>query len=399
MLSINTLKNIAIGKIMTFASDQKLNADHLSATSRSMLALREAVLAEWETRTRAALLQAKKIKHPVFINTMPPFYDNIVEALTPDYPRADGVNASTLAGEHGGERARMTNYDPEALILEYQIFRQSIFDVLEQHSVSLTSKEVLVINSSIDQAIREAATAFSLVVAALREQFVAALAHDMRTPLGTAAMAAQLISMTTDSPKTKDLAGKIADSVQRIDTMIHGLLDTMVFQSGSRLQLRISQFDILDVVEEIKVQFMNSRGKECEVIGQPLLGWWGKESLQRAVENLIGNALKYGTPDTPIRIKIDEVHERLLLTVHNEGPPIPADEQEGVFQIFRRAQEAKKGNHQGWGVGLPYVRAVAESHGGSVGIDSHPDRGTTFMIDIPVDARPFQDAPTVALNV
>lgn len=260
----------------------------------------------------------------------------------------------------------------------------------------MTAKEVLIINSSIDQAIREAVTSFSLVVAALREQFVAALAHDMRTPLSTAAMAAQLISMTTDSPKTKDLAGKIAESVQRIDTMIHGLLDTMIFQSGSRLQLKISQFDILDVVHEINAQFINSRGKECEIIGQSLLGWWGKESLQRAVENLVGNALKYGTPNTPIRIKIDEVHERLLLSVHNEGPAIPADEQEAVFQIFRRAQEAKEGNHQGWGIGLPYVRAVAESHGGSVEIDSHPARGTTFVIDIPVDSRPYQDAPTVA---
>lgn len=108
---------------MTFASDQKLNADQLSPTSRRMLALREAVLAEWERKTRAALDETKKIRHPVFINTMPSFYDNIVEALTPDYPRANGVNSTTLAGEHGGERARMTNYDPEALILEYQIFR------------------------------------------------------------------------------------------------------------------------------------------------------------------------------------------------------------------------------------------------------------------------------------
>lgn len=381
---------------MTLASDQKLNADHLSTTSRSMLALREAVLAEWETRTRMALAEAKQIRHPVFINTMPAFYDNIVEALTPDYPRADGVNSTTLAGEHGGERARMTKYDPEALILEYQIFRQSIFDVLEQQDVSLNTKEAFVINSSIDQGIREAVTAFSLVVAALREQFIAALAHDMRTPLSTAAMAAQLISVTTDSPKIKDLAGKIADSVHRVDTMIHGLLDTMLFQSGSRLQLQISQFDILDVVKDVNVQLQNTRGKECEIVGQPLLGWWGKESLQRAVENLIGNALKYGTPDAPIRIKIDEVHERLLLSVHNEGPPIPAEEQEAVFQIFRRAQGAKKGKHEGWGVGLPYVRAVAESHGGSVAIDSHPDRGTTFVIDIPVDSRPYQDAPTVA---
>jgi signal transduction histidine kinase len=66
-----------------------------------------------------------------------------------------------------------------------------------------------------------------------------------------------------------------------------------------------------------------------------------------------------------------------------------------IFQVFRRAQAAKEGKKQGWGIGLPFVRAVAESHGGSVAIDSTVERGTTFLIDIPVDSRPFQKAPTL----
>jgi signal transduction histidine kinase len=85
----------------------------------------------------------------------------------------------------------------------------------------------------------------------------------------------------------------------------------------------------------------------------------------------------------------------MLLSVHNEGEPIPLEQIECIFQVFRRAVAAKEGNKEGWGIGLPYVRNVAESHGGSVAVDSAAGRGTTFLIDIPTDSRPFQNAPTL----
>lgn len=101
------------------------------------------------------------------------------------------------------------------------------------------------------------------------------------------------------------------------------------------------------------------------------------------------------TPDTPIEILTDEVHGRLLLSVHNEGPPIPLDDLECIFQMYKRAESAKSGSSEGRRIGLPYVRAVAESHGGSIGVDSSVERGTTFSIDIPTDARILRDAPTL----
>lgn len=92
---------------------------------------------------------------------------------------------------------------------------------------------------------------------------------------------------------------------------------------------------------------------------------------------------------------VEEAHGRLLLSVHNIGAPIPADEMESVFQIFRRARAAKQGGTRG--IGLPYAPTAAESHGGSMAVDSTAARGTTFLIDIPIDipidARPFQDVP------
>ncbi|WP_309895250.1 HAMP domain-containing sensor histidine kinase [Archangium sp.] len=83
-----------------------------------------------------------------------------------------------------------------------------------------------------------------------------------------------------------------------------------------------------------------------------------------------------------------------MVLVHNHGSYIPPEEQETLFQVFRRSLQAERSNQRGWGLGLPLVRAVAEAHGGSIGVDSLPERGTTFTIDLPKDARPFQHCPT-----
>jgi len=69
--------------------------------------------------------------------------------------------------------------------------------------------------------------------------------------------------------------------------------------------------------------------------------------LLRALENLVGNALKYGAKDPPITTKIDHYHGRMLLAVHNEGKPIPPDQLETVFQVFERAKIATEENEQG----------------------------------------------------
>lgn len=380
---------------MTLASDQNLDLNKLSFTSRRMLELRQVVLTEWEKRVRAAFKAAKELRHPVFINTIPSFYDNIVEAVTPDYSRTTAAEGNTLASAHGSERARLTNYDPEALILEYQIFRVAIFDVLGENGVHLNGTERIAIHTSVDEAIRQAVAAFSLVVSALREQFVASLTHDLRTPLSTAALSTELIIHITDSAKVIEHATRIKRNLAHMDDMINALLDTMVFQSGQRLRLDLSWFDIHEVVQEVEQQLHVVDNREFRIVGESVQVCWDRKAIKRALENLAGNAIKYGSPDSPIQIKIEEIEERVSLSIHNEGDPIPVAEQESIFQIFRRAYSARQSKKQGWGVGLPYVRAVAESHGGSIVVDSAADRGTTFLLDIPVDTTPFLNAPTL----
>ncbi|WP_194715091.1 sensor histidine kinase [Noviherbaspirillum soli] len=380
---------------MTFASDRNLHDMGLSATARRMLALRDVVLAEWEKRLRSTVREAAGLPHPILINTFPSLYDNIAEAISPGYPRENAAASNTVASEHGGERARLTDYSHQAVIAEYQLLRWTLLDVLRQHGVSLNSQEFHDINASIDACMRESVNAFALAQSALRERFIITVAHDLRNPLQVISSAAELLLHARDPGRIGTLAERIFNNSQRMDRMIQDLLDAAVFQSGERRRLHLSCFDIMETVREVCDQLVEVYGPRFEIVGEPVEGWWDRDALKRVVENLVGNALKYGKPQAPIRIMTASQHERMLLTVHNDGEPIPAEQLETVFQVFRRAEAAKEGEERGWGIGLPYVRSVAESHGGSVQIDSAAGRGTTLSINIPVDARPFQDAPTL----
>jgi len=380
---------------VTFATDQDNAGRPLSANARRMLDLRDAVFEAWETRVRERVKQAQSVQHPVLIDTLPVFYDNIAQSISPEYPRISAVDGTTVAAEHGGVRARITSYDHAALIEEYQIFRWAIFDVLHRENVVFDHRESHVIHSSIDSGIRQAVETFFLVHSGFRERFAAALTHDMRGPLSATMTALELILLSHDQSCIKTVAAKALNNIQRMSTMIDELLNTMAFHSGEKVRLKMRHVDIFEVVKEIEIDAMAEHGPRLRVENRSIMGYWDRHALRRALENLVTNAVKYGAPDTPITIRVQEVHGRLLLTVHNEGPPIPPSEQECIFQMYRRAEAARRGAGDGWGIGLPYVRAVGESHGGSIGLDSSAERGTTFVIDIPIDGRPFQDAPTL----
>jgi signal transduction histidine kinase len=361
-----------------------------------MRAMRAPIFELWEARARARIAQATRLRRPVLVDTLPVFYDNIVDSVAADGRHAAAVDGSTLASEHGGERARITAYDHAALIEEYQLLRGAIFDVLHGADVQLGYREVLAIDASIDIAIQEAVEAFTLVHSGFRERFAAALTHDLRGPLGNSANALELIMMSDDPVHMKALAERALSNVRRVGGMVDELLDTMAFHSGTQVRLTLAPVDIVDILSEVEADAAGMQGPALRWDRRSVQGWWDGAALKRAIENLVSNAVKYGRPDTPVTIGVQEADERLAISVHNEGEPIPPGEWECIFQMYRRANAAAGGAKQGWGIGLPYVRAVAESHGGSIGLDSSLERGTTFAIDIPVDGRPFQDTASLA---
>lgn len=372
------------------------NSSLLNESAATLKSYRAELFARWEADVRQSILNASKLSTPILTNTLPALYDNLVDILTSsDASSVTDELSATCASEHGNERARLTDYDLGSLICEYQIFRKSILSVFQSHGVQLGDHHVNIITNVIDGTIKESVSAFVLVQAAFREKFVNALIHDLRGPLSTAFMAAQIITQVDDIDRIHSLADKTKVQLLRTDSMIQELLNSLIFHKGERLQFTPSQFDMSALIHEIVEEAAFTHGQRFTIEGESVTGCWGREHIKRAIENLITNAVKYGRSDSAITIKYMSFNERIFISVHNLGDPIPPDQLENVYKVFYRAKAAQEGLPTGWGIGLSYVRSVAESHGGSIGAESNASKGTTFLIDIPNDCRPYLSSATL----
>ena len=324
--------------------------------------------------------------HPILIDTFPAILHQIAEALSPVHPRRTATEGSSVAEEHGGERVRMTKFRLEDVITEYMILRQVLIEVLEEDE-PLTTRERDTLQASIDQATVKACTAYVLVQAGFREQFAAVLAHDLRGPLSAAKASASLILRKPSSNDVPRWAARIVESVDRADRMVQDLLDAMRAQAGAQLDLEFAEYDAVEIAREALDQLRTVYGDRFVLAApEPVRGWFGVDPMRRAIENLAINAVKYGAAGRPITITVRELHERVFVLVHNEGSHIPPEQQETLFRAFQRLS-GDASSQRGWGLGLAQVRAAAEAHGGSIAVDSLPETGTTFTIDIPLDGR------------
>jgi signal transduction histidine kinase len=355
-----------------------------------MLDLRDTVLLAWEDAARDRLPRAERLAAPVLTNTMPVLYERLCAVLTPAYFERDGVDVATIGAEHGVERANLTDYDAETILAEFQLFRSVLFDVLDAHDVPLTGPERRAIHLTLDGAVRESVRAFVVAGKAMRERVAAALAHDLRQPVTNVLLGADLILQKEREGDIAKWAQRIARNGERMRTMLGELLDALAIDANDRLSLTLEQFDMLALAREVCERAHAHQGADIRLHGNEVEGWWNRAALERALENLLGNALKYGEPHAPIEVRLGQDIGRAILSVSNKGKPIPKEESEAIFQQFVRAKGAGESTTGSWGLGLPYVRNVAQSHGGSAVVFSDADVGTVFVIDIPVDARPFQ---------
>jgi len=120
-------------------------------------------------------------------------------------------------------------------------------------------------------------------------------------------------------------------------------------------------------------------------------GNWGSDGLRRAVENLIGNAVKYGDRLAPVTILVKRVGSMAEISVSNVGNPIDPNELPRLFDQYRRSRTAHEGSQTGWGLGLTLVKGVVDAHRGKIRVESSPRAGTCFTMEIPFAASPTVD--------
>jgi signal transduction histidine kinase len=360
-------------------------ADSMDELASTFLAFREQVLEQWKLRVASEIPTATQLGEPLLLDMVPKLYDNIVEALLAAPSRPLATAGTNLAVSHGRERASMTEYSPPDLLHELQIFREVLFSITKSKGLVLSKRDAEVIGHSIEEAARESISGFNEADKEKSITFIASLSHDLRNPLNVANGSAQLIQLKTSDPSIINLAQRVCKKIAEADAMIQTLLDAAVLHSRMRLKLDLTSFDIMTLVKEVCAD-LPLLGQRVHVVGEPIVGHWCQVSMKRVLENLLTNAQKYGDPSKPITVRVEREDASMLLSVQNEGTPIPKAEMDLLFKPYHRIEDT---HVKGWGIGLPYVQNVAESHGGTVVVDSTAERGTTFTVTVPIDARPY----------
>lgn len=353
---------------------------------------KEKILDIFCERAQQSLESARREPHPVIIDTLPAFVTRIAMALRGIREQEYASKSSNIALAHGNERARFTQYSLSELLEEYRFLREILMDVLRAEGKP-TDEEWKIVHRSVDQAMAEATTAFVEVHDRFREMLVASLTHDFRGPLQSASNYLELMRREPDEALRNAIARRISENLQRVGRMIAGLLDASRSNAGERLTLEASNCELRALVEGTIADLDPQRRKLVQLyLSESIEVYWDCEKVRRAVHNVLDNACKYSAPMTPVTVRVVPTHDRVHISVHNFGEPIPKEEQPTLFKAYRRTTGAQLSGKSGWGLGLTMVQAICEAHGGSVGVESDLANGTTFTLDLLRDVRDLRKA-------
>jgi len=209
-------------------------------------------------------------------------------------------------------------------------------------------------------------------------------AHEIKNALGPLTMTLQLCERRAamgDAIALEDLRFARAQ-VRRIAQLVNDLLDTARIDTGL-LPLRMAPVDLCALVQETVDTFRRVRPQRvvCDLPPPPLMHLADPERLGSVISNFLDNAAKYAPERSPIEVRMSLAGDRVRIAVTDHGPGVRPEDRERIFERYYRAAELAD-TVSGLGLGLFICRAIAERHGGVVGVDSRLGQGATFWLDL-----------------
>ena len=257
--------------------------------------------------------------------------------------------------------------DPEQRLREVSL--------LQQRARALENE--VAYRKRVEAALRDAVSA--------RDDFLCVAGHELRTPLSVLRL--QLASLLThestgQDPRTERRLATLASQTERLARLAERLVDASQLSRG--LMLAAEPFDLAELVREVTDGLVDvAAAADCPVTvlaDASVVGRWDRDRIEQALLDLLSNAFKFGR-GAPVHVLVKGLADRAQVVIRDGGAGLGPGDHERVFERFERAAPTRY--HAGLGLGLWFVRRIAEAHGGSVEVNSSAGSGATFMLSLP----------------
>ena len=224
----------------------------------------------------------------------------------------------------------------------------------------------------------------------IKNDFVNNMTHELKTPISTISLASQMLndpSIPFEAKNISHITGIISNESKRLGFQVEKVLQMAIFDRG-RINLKLKEVDVHNLIVGIINNFNLQISKRNGVIRQDLLATKVLAALDEVhftnlIVNLLDNAVKYCNTEPDILVSTKNQKNCIVISVKDNGIGIPRNHQKRIFEKFYRVPTGNIHNVKGFGLGLSYVKKIAEAHGGRVDFESEQGKGSTFFVTIP----------------
>jgi signal transduction histidine kinase len=304
--------------------------------------------------------------HPTFSSHPTPKLYGFESYVSIPIMRADGEFFGTLCALD----PQAADLDAPEIVESMELFAQLIALNLDMEERLLSSRTALI-------AAHERAK--------LREHFIAVLGHDLRNPLASISIAAEVLESDLNDPRDLRKIGLIRGSCKRMLALISDILDFARGALGGGIDLSMDEADDLaeelrQVAYEVDMAHPGHTVNASIELTEPVV--CDRRRIGQLFTNLLVNAITHGSPDTPVDVFVRSDKNYFQLIVANSGPPIPEEIVKKLFEPFSRG-ERESSSKKSLGLGLYIAAEIAKAHDGKITVSSNEGEGTRFVFTMP----------------
>ena len=295
--------------------------------------------------------------------------------------------------EHGLERLD-SGLTINQVVAEFRALRAVVTRLYsqDQQAHEYRLRDLVRFDEAVDQAVAEALAAYTTQLDKLRNTLLAVLAHDLRSPLQSIAMTAEVMALLEPNPRLTPLVDRIKHGTGRMTDLIDDFLTFVTPTLGGQIPIHREVLDMTKLCEGIVAEVNASLRTvhiQLESAGDTI-GQWDRARIEQVMSNLLRNAIDHGAQDRPITVTVNGKSADVHVCVHNFGEPIPAQAINAIFKplVQLGQQDARKRDH--FGLGLFIAKELVERHGGEITATSSVQAGTIFRFMLPRSAQPAE---------